>query len=75
MEILESGLLKSLMKQQYRHTKPYRGKDPDFTSEFDKEIARETAKYIAETTPEERVEDDYHLQRGCDEAKGELERV
>jgi hypothetical protein len=59
------------MKQQYRHTKPYRGKDPDFTSEFDKEIARETAKYIAETTPEERAEDDHHLQRGYDESKGE----
>ncbi len=57
------------MKQQYRHTKPYRGKDPDFTSEFDKEIARETAKYIATTTPEERAEDDYHLQRGYDESK------
>jgi len=57
------------MKQQYRHTKPYRGKDPDFTNEFDKEIARETAKYIATTTPEERAEDDYHLQRGYDESK------
>ena len=58
------------MKQEYRHTKPYRGKDPDFTKELDDEISKETAKYIAKTTPEERTEDDYLLQRGYDEAKG-----
>jgi|TARA_R110002012_G_C11416022_1_gene587644 hypothetical protein len=39
--------------------------------ELDAEITKETAKYIATTTPAERAEDDYHLQRGYDEAKGE----
>ena len=60
------------MKQEYRHTKPIRGKDPDFTSEYDNEIAELSKQYLATTTPEERAEDDYHLQRGYDEAKGEL---
>ena len=29
-------------------------------------------QYLATTTPEERAEDDYWLQHGYDEAKGEL---
>ena len=33
------------------------------------------ASMVLLSTPEERAEDDYHLQRGYDEAKGELERV
>lgn len=37
--------------------------------EIDNEIARETAKYMATTTPEERAEDDLHIQRGYDEDK------
>jgi len=62
------------MKQEYRHTKPYRGKDPNFVKELDAEIAKETAKYMATTTAAERAEDDHHLQRGYDEAKGESKR-
>ena len=41
-------------------------------AQLNAELEVALAEYLAATTPEERAEDDYWLQHGYDEAKGEL---
>jgi hypothetical protein len=41
-------------------------------AQLNAELEVALAQYLATTTSEERAEDDYWLQRGYDEAKGEL---